>query len=203
MAFIPLPNGISLCFDFVSAGQNWQFCLNLRKSAGAPTTTDLQTVGTAAHTWWTNSLKPDMTINTRLNECKVTDMTAQGAPQHIETINQAGTSAADEIGLNSALVVSGRTEKRGRSYRGRAYISGMNVDGMNDAVNVAASTATAFGTIFAGLQSALKTLGFDVVIASRQHNGTPTNPAELNEVIAWVVDTKLDSQRRRLAGRGT
>lgn len=203
MAFIPVPNGVQLCFDFTSSGQNWQFCLMLRKSAGAPTTTDLSDIADAAESWWTNHLKPDLTSATVCRQIRATDMTAQGAPQHINTVNDAGASASDEIGLNSALVVSGRTEKRGRSYRGRAYISGMNIDGMTNAVDVASGTASAFASIFGTLQTELDAIGFDTVIASRQHNGVVTNPAETNEVTAWIVDTHLDSQRRRLAGRGT
>lgn len=203
MAFIPVPNGVQLCFDFASSGQNWQFCLMLRKSSGAPTTTDLEDVVLAAATWWGSSLKPDLTTATTLRQIRATDMTVQGGPQHIDTINQAGTSASDEIGLNSPLVVSLRTQKRGRSYRGRVYISGMNIDGISNAVDVASGTASAFATIFAGLATALDALGFDVVVASRQHNGVPTNPAEVNEVTAYIVDTHLDSQRRRLSGRGT
>jgi len=193
---------VQLCFDFASSSQLWQFCLALRKSAGAPTTTDLAAITSAAHTWWTSVLKADLTTATTLRQIRATDLTSQGAPQDIETINETGTSTSAEIGLNSALVVSERTEKRGRSYRGRVYLSGLNVDALVSAVDVAGGTASAYAAAFAGLQGSLDTLGFDTVVASKQHNGVETNPAEVNEVVAWIVDTHVDSQRRRLAGRG-
>lgn len=203
MAFIPLPNGMSLCFDFTTAGQNWQFCFNIRKSAGAPTDTDLNNLADAGADWWDNHFKAQMTDETTLRQVRATDMTLQGGPQAIVTANSAGTSTGGLIGLNSPLVVSQRTAKRGRSYRGRAYISGIQAASLVDAVTVGAATVTAWGTAFGALMTELDALGFDMVVASRSHNGTPTNPAELNEVIAFVIDQKLDSQRRRLAGRGT
>lgn len=203
MSFIPVPNGISLCFHFETAGQGWQFCLTLKKSAGAPTPTDLATVVANGGTWWDDELKQYIHSSTTLAEIVATDLTTQGGPQSIAVVNEAGTGGDDATPLGTALVVSTRTQKRGRSYRGRAYVGGLPSSTQISAVDVSALGASGYATTFAALGTQLDAIGFDVVVASKMHNGVVTNPAETNEVIAYVVDQHYDSQRRRLAGRGT
>lgn len=202
MAFIPVPNGIQLCFLFTTASQNWQFCLMLRKSAGAPEDTDLAQATADGQAWWASNLKSYLHTSTTLREILATDMTTQGAPQNRVTVGEAGTAANNALPAGSALVVSHRTAMRGRSYRGRSYISGLN-NAMQETPNtVFAATASTLVGHFAALRSLLDGHGLDHVVASRQHNGSVTSPAVVNEVISYVVDTALDSQRRRLTGRG-
>lgn len=203
MAFIPIPNGVQLCFQFTTAGQNWQFCLQLRKSAGSPSPTDLEDVGDLAEGWYNSDLKPLLTNQSMLNQVVTTDQTVQGGPQFIGVSGNVGTATGNSMPLNAAAVVSQRTAKRGRSYRGRAYISGLSESSQNGPVDIGSTLATDLGDAFTALQIGLDAIGFDVVVASKQHNGVVTNPAATNEVIAFLVDTHLDSQRRRLAGRGT
>jgi hypothetical protein len=201
--FIPVPNGVQLCFDFVTAGQNWQFCLNLRKSAGSPTPTDLSNITDIARDWLIDTLLPDLHEDTTARQVRATDVTVDGGTQDIRLVGEAGEVTGDPAANNACVVISQRTAKRGRSYRGRAYLSGMGGSLVNSATDISSGAASSYATDFAALQTELDTNGFDVVVASRQHNGVVTNPAATNEVIAFVVDTHLDSQRRRLFGRGT
>ena len=203
MAFIPWPNGVQLCFDFTTAGQNWQFCVALRKSAGAPSDADLIMIANEAVNHWTSPLKTFIVATSTLRQIRVTNMTAQGAAQYVLPVNEAGTGAGNSAPLGSCVVASLRTAKRGRSYRGRAYLSGWNVANLSTPTTILAALVTAWTAFWTGLITSLDALGFDVVVASRQHNGAVTSPAELNEVISVVVDSAVDSQRRRLAGRGT
>lgn len=203
MAFIPIPNSASLCFDFLTAGQNWQFCLTVRKSSGGITPTDLATLTTEGEGWWTNTLKALIDASTTLRQVRATDEQTEGGPVDIETTGTAGTASGDGLPTNATMCVSARTAKRGRSYRGRKYLSGLLLQDTTDQVTWGSSAVTAYPAAFATLQGSLDTAGFDVVVASKQHNGVETNPAETNEVIAWVTDDSIDSQRRRLKGRGT
>lgn len=203
MAFIPIPNSATLCFDFTSAGQNWQFCLTVRKSAGAITSTDLANIATEGGNWWTSHLRAEITTTTTLRQVRVTDMQVQGGQQEIDTFNQAGTGGGGITPLNSPIVVSLRTAKRGRSYRGRAYVSGIPQDALLNPVDWTVVRTASVAAAFIALQAALDTAGYDLVVASKQHNGVVTDPAETNEVIAILVDQHVDSQRRRLFGRGT
>lgn len=203
MAFIPWPNGIQLCFDFTTAGQNWQFCLALRKSSGAPTDSDLLAVASEGTSWWQSTLGNNIENDTTLRQCRATDMTVEGGPQNIQTSGVAGAISGTFMPLNAASVVSLRTAKRGRSYRGRAYVSGSPASALISDVDISSTQAANLASAFTTLQSALDALGFDMVVASKRHNNVTTNPAELNEVIAILCDQHLDSQRRRLSGRGS
>lgn len=203
MAFIPVPNGIQLCFLFNAAAQKWQFCLTLRKSAGAPTSTDLDDVALIGENWWSSNAKIMLTADNTLSEVTATDLTSQGAPQSRSLVGIAGTASGTSAPLNVALVVSHRTEKRGRSYRGRTYLSGIPEPQIENVNLAKAAYAADVVSRFGDLQTTLDGAGYDLVVASKRHNGVVTNPAETNEVIALVADTLLDSQRRRLTGRGT
>lgn len=203
MPYIPVPNGIQLCFLFTTDNQNWQFCLTLRKSAGAPEDTDLAQAAADGNAWWLSTLKALMGSSSTLREILATDLTAQGAPQNRIVVNEAATGGGTPMPLNSCVAISHRTAKRGRSYRGRSFLSGWL--GLNQVSNniISAGYAAALAAAFGVLRTLLDGHGLDHVVASKQHNGTATSPAEANEVIAYVVDTALDSQRRRLTGRGT
>lgn len=203
MTFIPVPNGVQLCFLFTSAAQKWQFCLTLRKSTGAPTDTDLQTAADDGQAWWTNTLKAKIAQDTTLSEVVATDLTAQGAPQKRNVVGTAGSAAESSPPLNVAMCVGLRTAKRGRSYRGRVYLSGLRLSKV-ESINTynAAETAALIGA-FVTLAATLDGHAFDVVVASKSHNKVVSNPAEVNEVTTFVGDYLLDSQRRRLTGRGT
>lgn len=203
MAFIPLPNGIQLCFLFTTNSQKWQFCLNLQKSAGPPLDTDLQQATGDGAAWWTSALQALLANDSQLSEIVATDMSVEGGPQFRQTIGTNGSVSGGGAPLGTAVVVSGRTAKRGRSYRGRSYIGGIAKSDISTPTTALTALGTALANAFASLKSTLDGHGLDIVVASRQHNGSVTSPADMNEVTSFVVDTLFDSQRRRLAGRGT
>lgn len=203
MAFIPIPNGLTLCFNFTTDTSLWQFCLTLKKSAGAPTPTDLANVAAIGAAWWTSELKALISTGTTLRNVTATDQTSQGAPQAIDAVNEAGTLTGSALPAGSPICISFRTAKRGRSYRGRSYVSGRSDANIQTANTFNTTFLTAILGAFNSLQGDLDVAGFDIVVASKQHNGVTTNPAETNEVIEIAADAAIDSQRRRLAGRGT
>jgi hypothetical protein len=203
MPFIPIPNSASLCFDFVTAGQNWQFCLTVRKSSGSITPTDLATLTGIGEAWWLATLDSIIGNNTTLKQVRATDQQTEGGPVDIEITGTAGAGGGDLNSLGAPLCISLRTAKRGRSYRGRAYVSGIPGTELASEVEYGSTPVASFVSAFSTLQGSLDTAGFDLVVASKQHNGATTNPAETNEVIAIVADTKVDSMRKRLSGRGT
>lgn len=203
--FIPLPNGVVVCFDLITAGQNWQFCLGLRLPGGAPTPSDLTAIASAASSWATASLMPQLHNSSAMRQVRATDFTVQGGPQAIVLNTTAGGQVGTSVTNGQPAVVSIRTAKRGRSYRGRVYISGLPDNSKVSAVDMSAAAGTAMSGIFATLDAALLALtnSVEVGVWSRQHNGVVTTPGQFNRAIAYVTDTHYDSQRRRLAGRGT
>jgi hypothetical protein len=202
MAFIPIPQSVQLCFDFGQAGQFWQFCFVVKKVAGNPTSTDRDAIATIGKTNFWDGLKTNLSSDVTLRQIRVTDQTVDGGPATIVTWNDAATSGNPAGAINAPVVASLRTAKRGRSYRGRVYVSGYPEASMTS-TTIGGSQATNLVSYVTDMMTALSSAGYKLVVASKQHNLVTTNPAETNDVIAVVVDTNLDSQRRRLAGRGT
>lgn len=203
MAFIPVPNGIQLCFNFTMSGQNMQFCLTLRKTAGAPTVPDLLSMANTGASWWTATLKTRLSPAVTLNNVSATDLTIQGGPQQSVNVGTPGTSGTVPEANSICVVASLRTPLRGRSYRGRCYVPGIPSESRSTPTDVQSAFATNLAAAFGTLGGNTAALGFPVVVASRQHNGVVTNPATTQDVTSYVVDVHMDNQRRRLFGRGT
>lgn len=203
MAFIPVPRGIQLCFLFLTGGQHWQFCLTLQKSSGEVDHGDLVAVTSAADGWWDAGFNAVLSAANYLSSIVATDISEQGGEALVHTMGESSVGPAGILPNNVAAVISQRTAKRGRSYRGRAYVGGLTNADQVTSTQMGSAAAAELVDQFVDLQEALDAAGYDVVVASRQHNGVTTNPADVNEVTAFVVDTLYDSQRRRLEGRGT
>jgi hypothetical protein len=108
-----------------------------------------------------------------------------------------------QVSNNVSFCVSFRSGVAGRSNRGRNYLPGIPA--------AALATANTFDTGWVGdilsAYSAVATdmsdLGFQHVIASRYHNGVVRPSGQTQNVTSYLaVDNIVDSQRRRLPGRG-
>lgn len=115
---------------------------------------------------------------------------------------QAGLVGGAAAPGNAALVITHRTTLRGRSFRGRTYIGGLagtNIDG-----NIIDSTAAndileAFNAVVDDMLAE----GWSFVVCSRISGGVERTTG-ISTVVATSLlrDFNIDSQRRRLNGRG-
>jgi hypothetical protein len=112
---------------------------------------------------------------------------------------KVGAGAGSPMAANAAMVASWRTALTGRSFRGRTYIGGLANGVLQDAQNVTATFAGDAAELLITLLDVLETAGFKLGILSRVANGVARAVAIITEVIGLVVDTKVDSQRRRTA----
>jgi len=115
----------------------------------------------------------------------------------------AGISGGDALPASMAIVVTLRTALRGRSYRGRNYVGGIS-DSSVEGVNLVkpafrAECVDVFNDLIGGT---IVTQGAWVVV-SRFHDKVPLTTGVTTVVnTVLTVDNVLDSQRRRLPGRG-
>jgi hypothetical protein len=113
-----------------------------------------------------------------------------------------GGTPGDALPGSVALCVSFRTASRGRSFRGRNYVCGLvepNVSGNGVAAPWAASVIGAYE----GLLVLSEYVNGPWVVVSRYTNKQPRSlgiATQITDVV--LVDTSVDSQRRRLPGRG-
>lgn len=155
-------------------------------------------------TWWSENLAPILSDALALTGVTVTDLTTSSSPSiSIPVVPVVpGQATTAEQATNVASVVTFRSANRGRSSRGRNYIPGITAGQMVSPTDV--------GTVFAGLLVDAYEALADVetentcthVVASFYTSGAPRVSALLQEVLNYTCDTALDSQRRRLRGRG-
>lgn len=204
MAFIPVADTIEVeLFQFLH-GQKVENTLGFRLDGGfgAGEVIDLWN---NLLIWWETTFSTDLSNNLSLRGAKITDLSSISAPAYefnAPTPNPTGDDAVAALPGNVALCVSFRTLARGRSYRGRNYVCGLSEN--------AVTGNTVDSTVVLALQAAyngLRSLPFDNpwehVVISRFNAGAPRTTGVATKVTSCViVDPYVDSQRRRLTGRG-
>lgn len=105
-----------------------------------------------------------------------------------------GTRAGFSLPGNVAVVISWRTGRAGRSYRGRTYVGNLSEG------DVEGDTYTS------GLLTKLAELGAEMLVsrlAGRFFPAVGSRKLNLSTIInSFILEPTVDSQRRRLAGRG-
>lgn len=153
---------------------------------------------------WSASWKAQQAATVTLRELVATQLESEIDNQYtlLMPIGSVGTAGTPSLPNNVSFCVSFRTGLTGRSARGRNYFVGL-VEGavVDSTVNSASINA-----IVAGYQQVLalnETLSQEWVIVQRYSEGNllPQGITRaVNSIV--VVDAVVDSQRRRLPGRG-
>jgi len=173
--------------------------------------TALALIATTVKAWWISDYAPLVSDLVSLEEVTVTDQTTETSGQvSVSGDHELGGQIGGTVPTNSTFAVSFRTASRGRSFRGRNYIVGVPTEQLAETNVVTSSWADDVVTAYTNLLSQLGDAGFQWVIASRFSGVDPDTgkpiPREtgvITPVITVVAaDLTLDSQRRRLPGRG-
>lgn len=136
-----------------------------------------------------------------LQNITATDVSVANGTQTVLalTADNTGTGSGVAAAANAAMTASLRTAKIGRSYRGRFYLGGLVQAALQDAQHLTTASATAWTGVFMDFIEALDGINKTLVVVSRFINGVARVVAVATEVISVLVDTKVDSQRRRTA----
>ena len=208
MAFIPVPDTaqVELIFD-TPAGSAENTLWFHYEGAGDMTEFVLSTLAGQIAEWWVTEMQATVTDEINLREVIATDMSTE--------IGEVGSSPVDAFGLradnlqpmNVTMAVSFRTPNRGRSFRGRNYVVGLGEGQVtNDIVGTVtvAAWVDGYALIPDYLPVVLGVPQWNWVIASRYTEGAPRTTGIFSSVTAvQVTDDYVDSQRRRLSGRGS
>lgn len=203
MAFIPVPNVAQVNIRSTLDGQRIENTLYF-KHLSAWSGVELANLASLVRAWWTTGPRAQLSSGLVLREVYAVDLTsANGATATDAVTNDpGGPDTAFRVPNSVALCVSFRTAQRGRSYRGRNYVAGWTVDSVTG--NTFNSTkANAIKDAYEDLLVGLNDGEYQWVIASRYANGQPRTTGVWSYVTAvTLVDLTVDSQRRRLPGRG-
>lgn len=204
MAFIPTPNCAQIELMYSWSGQTCETVLHYQFSADA-NVTRLTALADACITLWTTNVKPLMASTLSLVSVIATDLENQNGPSITRAggLPSAGTQTGDCLPNNCALVITKRTANRGRSFRGRIYSPA--IPEPQTANNTPTTTfvnqlVTAWSTFISVTITGPEVVPLGVI--SKFANNTPRAEGIFTPVTNLTSDGVLDSQRRRLPGRG-
>lgn len=189
---------------FLASTQRVENTLYFQGSA-AITTTLMTTLGNNLANWWAVNFKTRTSTAVTLNEIYLTDLTTESSPTVSVTtgLPNAGTDAAESMPFSVTFCYSFRTNGRGKSSRGRNYVVGLtegNVLGNSISGSYSSAGLAAYQQL---IGAGIFTPGLIWCVVSRFHQGLPRAVALVQPITSVVmVDQVVDSQRRRLPGRG-
>ena len=201
MPFVPVPSTAMVELLYRQDSQRLENTLYFRQ-ADDYDTAELTTLATEVIAWATANLLPLVSNQVTVVGVKATSLESETAPAVEVAANVVGGNSFPALPNNATLAIKFLTASRGRSARGRNYWVGLTEnDVLNNTVNpvVVAAMIAAYqelldaGTITEGAWS----------VVSRTLDGDPRNPGIAQLVTGvTVTDATVDSQRRRLPGRG-
>lgn len=202
MAFIPIPQSVRVAMEFTKNGQLVVNVYHVRFPT-AIINVNLTAVAQLFVDWWTNDLRSTQNQSLRLERVTVTDWSQPNGSQAVVNApaNSVGTLTGAQAPNNVAIVVSHRTLRTGRSFRGRTYLAGLGASDVADD-NISTARAAAIVSAYANLVFRLTTLGGVLVVASFRTNGQPRTVGVVTDISTFVVNTRVDTQRRRLPTEG-
>jgi hypothetical protein len=209
MPFVPVPNAALAEIRMTVDSQQVE---NTLWFAGTtePDAPSLVTLANNVAGWWIDNYAPLVGAEVILREVYVSSQHSADGPTStfVPPVTTTGAISEEVMPNNVALTVSFRTAFRGRSRRGRNYVVGL-VQSQVVVNTITAAVAASWIDAYEAVGTAVSGTGFTWVVASRfsgvDADGRPIPRAEgiVTPVSAVViVDRIVDSQRRRLPGRG-
>lgn len=201
--FIPAPNTARVRMQYTEFGQTLENVFHF-ESTGPFTVADLTALAASVVTEWNSNIKPIQSSGVTLDlvECTALDSSSGfQVTQNVGTIG--GVTGVAAAPTSVTLAIKFTTGLIGRSQRGRLYFIGTNngqltADQYNssNAAGILSAYVTFFGHVVA-------TTGFLHVVVSYCNAKAWRAIAQRTPVTGYALtDINIDSQRRRLAGRG-
>jgi len=160
MAFIPTPNVAKAVFRYSLYDQEVVNTLWFRGSANF-TEQNLSDLCDQLAAWWTNNMADILTADILLQDITCYDMSDENGPVYTVGVNTNGGAVGSGLPGQNACVVTFRTGGRGRSARGRNYISGIREIDVTQ--NIVSST------LRGNLVIALNALATEVSVLNAEH----------------------------------
>jgi len=208
MAYVPVENTVEVEMRYLLDDEPAENTLYFHKPAGWIASTMI-TLGASLKDWWETFMQPAQSVHAQLREIYITDLTSPTATaiSYTTGLPLPGALAGEAMPNNIAPCISFRTAQRGRSYRGRNYLLGLNIDQVSGN-----NIVGAYQTAILAAYSELITLAGDatatwcvvsrysgVVVVDGKRKPVPRETGistPINSVL--FVDTTVDSQRGRL-----
>lgn len=202
MPFQPVENGIQVLANYRQAGQELQNQFYF----DATTAPDPELVHDAAQlvlNWLGNSWADVACNAASVASVVATDVSVEGGVQTtlIPIGSLTGALSSPPLPTGTTVTCSWRTGLAGRSYRGRTFHVGLT-ETQVDANALTEPARLALVDAYGQLILDSVALGARLSVCSRVSGGVLRPTAILTAVTTGIVEAYIDSQRRRLTGRG-
>lgn len=201
-----IANHVKLDTQFIQRVENTEnvFYVDL----GVPVTgSNISSLATVVEAWWNDTMKGNMPSTTALANIHITDLTTALSPVYDFPLSTPvpGTGAQ---GLPNSITFSIQKSiaERYKGGHGRVYVCGIP----GDAINGNEMDEGPADDLVAGFNNLLTTIGETfpdgnsiVVLRTTGDGATPLHPRSIPVNVFRYADLHLDSQRDRLAGRGS
>lgn len=198
MAFIPLPGGIKVTMELALNNEPIVYVFHVAY-ANPIVSANLAFLTDLVRDWWNLEFRQNFTTTIALERVVALDVSEEDGLVDVLDVSPpiAGTIASTAAPNNVATVVTKLTGFSGRSFRGRVYLAGIAQAEVVD--NFIGNTlAAAILVDMQSLATQLQTNDYDFIVASYRANNAPRVTAVGTPITAFAMDTRIDTQRRRL-----
>lgn len=204
MTFVPVPDTVQVNLVYLWDQQQVENTLYFHNNAGADST-NVPALLEQINTWAREELLPLLNTSLALIQIIGRILDAVDSLSFISTTSlpAAGSTTGTSVANNVSYVLSLRTALAGRSFRGRNYVPGLS-ESVTTHNHIDAGERTALLDAYETLRAGVaEPDGWEMVVVSRFHDNAPRVTGLATPVVAITTfDDVLDSQRRRLPGRG-
>jgi len=175
----------------------------------------LQELAEAFVTWWETETRTERAVQACLEEVCARDLTtASGLSVCIpHGLVNCGAATGDALPGNVTIAIKEGTGLAGRANRGRSYWVGLS-EGHVTGNQIVPATATAIIGNMNELSARVNDLGHTLVVVSKMLGSscnidtckripTPRSACVTTPITGYAIEANMDSQRRRLPGRGS
>lgn len=203
MAFQAVPNTAEVDIRGTYFGQQVENTLYFTKDTPF-IMADLNDLAALVRSWYFEEVLPMQSSGYTFREVFAKGLDSVDSPSatDIAESGTAGGNSSPGMPGNVSIAISFRTGLAGRSFRGRNYFIGLAEEEVTGNT-VSSSQGTALQAAYNALLTVLSDTDFVWAVVSRVTAGAPRATGIATAVVTAVVtDLLIDSQRRRLQGRG-
>lgn len=199
MGFVPTTDGARIVINWVKGTETFSYVFYATKAGYDLTALQALAAGVdAVHNATVKSYFGNQVTynNTTCYDARTLDGPMVANVDH----TGAGTNAQETLPLNLCVCVTMRTAGRGRSSRGRKYITGFTEGNIQQGVWQGSCTANALLYV-TNIHNAIATAGWSHVIRSIQENGVELTTANVRAVTSMTVRSAMVATQRRRVDR--
>lgn len=205
MAFIPAVDTARVEFVYNVFQQTCENVVYVQNEAPWTSVT-LEQLAEACADWWATEMAPITSDSVTMSLVRCTDVAVANSWQveYTPPVTITGTVTSPALPLNVTCAIKFGSGLTGRSQRGRSYFVGL-AENRVTGNELAAGTAAEIVGAWEEFEDTLQVVSpfWTHVVVSYRTNNADRVAAQILDVVSYSTDGFVDSQRRRLSGRGS